>query len=794
MLFKYPGLTVVSVLSMATAVAATAGFVAFTSNLASPKLPLDEGDRLVAIQNWDVSARRPELRSLWDFARWRDELQSMEGLGAFKGYTQNLTSTNGQSVRVRGSEITVSAFVSARVPPLLGRSLVEADEEAGAENVAVIGYDLWRNAFGGVPSVVGSTVRLGRSQFTIVGVMPKGFRFPYIDNVWIPLRDNPHDWAPREGPPITIVGRLREGFSLEQAQAELTAVGLRTASEFPATHGSLRPRVTPYAKAFVSLSPVTTIGGAGILLMLLIVVCANVGTLAGARNAAREGEIAVRSALGASKSRIVAQLFTEALALAALASTVGLGLTIVGLRMAEGLASEHLLGGGLPFWWRGGLAPNTIFYVVVLAALSAIVSGWIPALRVTSRPPRSSLQRFGSGDVGLEYGSVRAWAVPALIVVALPILALFAGQIPHSLTRVIDVPALDAEEYLTAVLRTGDWSPEADAAGELEEFAQTRLELERRLLATPGVDGVTFASALPATAHVRQRVEIDGAPVDPTYAVVPTARVAPGFFEVLRAPILLGREFGTGDVLPDGQAAPVVIVNESFARKRLGDRNALGRRIRIASRRGDPGPWSEIVGVVADLGMSLEETDRHEGVYFPLSHSTHPVSVAVHVRTGQTGMVRLREIGIEVDPTLDISQVKSLREIIDLVRLWERLTILTIAVPALVTLLLAASGIFALMSFTVSRRTREIGIRRALGARPGTVVFSVLSGVLKQAAIGVGIGVPLTFLLSLGFAADGWGMLVAAFAAMLLAGLIASVAPTWRALSVQPTEAIKDLA
>jgi predicted permease len=789
MLARYPGLTVVSVLSMSTAVAIVAGFVAFSSNLSSPDLPLDEGDRLVAIQSWDVSAGRPEPRTLWEFARWRNELTSIEGLGAFKVYSDNLITENGQGVPVRGSAITVSAFTAARVPPLLGRPLVEADAQPGAENVAIIGYDVWRSIFGGERSVVGSTVRLGRSPFMIVGVMPRGFRFPFVDNVWIPLRDDARDWAPRQGPPIMMIGRLREGFSLEDAQAELTTVGLRVASEFPATHGSLQPRVIPYAHAFVSLPITTRIGGGGILLLILIVVCANIGVLSVARNTTREGEIAVRSALGASRSRIVVQLFTEALVLAAVAAALGLCLTIAGLGMAERLAAEHLFGGDLPFWWRGGLAPNTILYVVVLAVFSAVITGWIPALTVTNRPPRSSLQRMAAGELGLRQGAVQTWAVPALIIVSMPILALFVGQIPHSLTRVIDIPALERpEEFLTAVLRTGDRS----TVGGMNRYLNTRTELERRLLATPGVDGVTFASAMPGTLHPRQRVEIDGGTV--TYATVPTARVAPGFFELLGAPVLSGREFSSGDVDPDGHAAPVVIVNESFARRAIGEVNALGRRIRIVSAQESAGPWLEVVGVVRDLGMSLETTDRHAGLYFPLSRATYPVAMAIHVRRGQEGMVPLWTIGVDVDPTLDVAQVRSVGEIIDRVRIREQLTMLVITIPALLTLLLAASGIFAFMSFAVSRRTREIGIRRALGASPGRMVCGVFSGVLKQVGIGIGIGLPGTLALSQGFAARGSGMIVAAVAAIVMAGLSASVVPTWRALSVQPTEAIRDLA
>ena len=287
MLRKYPGLSLLGVLSISVAVAVAAGFWVLSSNFLAPRLPIEEGDRLVGIQNWDVASNQPIFQELYDYGVWRDELESVEELGAFVPYAPNLIFGDGRSEPVRGCKITASALAAAHVPPLLGRPLLDSDERSRAAEVAVIGYELWQRLFGGDPAVIGSTVRLGQTPHTIVGVMPAEFRYPFSYELWVPLREDPLTAEPLEGPPVEILGRLNQGFTMDEARAELTLIGDRMATEHPDTHGSLRPRIQPYALSQWR-GPTTpfTIGRLT-LVILLLVVCANVGALVYARNATR---------------------------------------------------------------------------------------------------------------------------------------------------------------------------------------------------------------------------------------------------------------------------------------------------------------------------------------------------------------------------------------------------------------------------------------------------------------------------------------------------------------------------
>ena len=267
------------------------------------------------------------------------------------------------------AEITASAFQLTLVPPLLGRSLVDADERAGAQPVAVIGYDVWQSRFAGDPRVVGRTVRLGPQPTIVVGVMPEGFAFPVAHSLWVPLRLNPLDYQRRQGPQIGIFGRLAPGATLAQAQAELTTIGLRAAADFPDTHAQLRPEVVPYARSILDLTTSDAIGLMAInvfIVMLVVLLCGNVALLIFARAATRESEIVVRTALGAGRGRIVAQLFAEALVLTAGAAVVGLLAAGFALRRVIGTMRQDL---SLPFWFSDSLAPATLLYTAVLAVL-----------------------------------------------------------------------------------------------------------------------------------------------------------------------------------------------------------------------------------------------------------------------------------------------------------------------------------------------------------------------------------------------------------------------------------------
>jgi hypothetical protein len=322
MLLKYPGLTVAGGLALAIAIGVGAGWYDLSGKILAPTIPLPEGDRLVLIETQNTLTSAPETRVVRDFLEWRRELRTIEHLGAYRTDTRNLVVGNAPPEPIQVAELTATAFTAARVPPLLGRGLLDSDEMPGAASVAVLSYDVWQRSLGGRQDVVGSDVTLGNRTATVIGVMPDGFGYPINHDAWtpLPLRTS---YAALEGGAISVIGRLAPGVSREQANAELRVFGERTSAALPATHEHLRPAVRGIAEA-----PASDIVGFASrnlpVLLVLMIACLSVGTLVYARTATREGEIAVRSALGAGRARIMGQLFVEALVLAAIAAAVGL--------------------------------------------------------------------------------------------------------------------------------------------------------------------------------------------------------------------------------------------------------------------------------------------------------------------------------------------------------------------------------------------------------------------------------------------------------------------------------------
>jgi putative ABC transport system permease protein len=420
MLVKYPGLTIVGGLAMAFAICVGTVIFEVLGLFVHPTLPLPAGERIVQIRNWDVAANRPEQRALHDFVVWRGALRSVTELGAWRDVTRNLIVAGGDARPVEVAEITASGFRIAGGAPLLGRVLVEADERPDAPPVAVLGYDAWRTRFGSDPNVLGRTVQLGNDYATVVGVMREGFAFPVSHELWMPLRTDIPDQA-RSGPTITVFGMLAPGVTLETAQAELTTLGRRAASERPATHEHLQPRVAPYAKLFFSEPSGEELGILFSIyffaVMLLVLVCGNVALLMFARVATRESELVMRSALGARRSRIVVQMFAEALVLGGVAAVVGLVAADFALR-SWGLEFLEVNLGRLPFWYDLRLSPATVLFALGLTVLGSAIAGVMPALKVT-RGMGSRLKQAAAGAGGLQFGGV--WTAVIVVQVAITV-------------------------------------------------------------------------------------------------------------------------------------------------------------------------------------------------------------------------------------------------------------------------------------------------------------------------------------------------------------------------------------
>ena len=374
MLGKQPGLTLVSGLALALGIPIGLAPLQLM-NAFNATLPVVDGHRVVGLRNRDVARSNSEYGSIHEFEEWRSELRSFAGMAAVKSDPHNVMTEDGRSESVRGSEMTASGFEVLRTRPLLGRVLLAADEMPGADPVVMISYDLWQRRFGGASDVLGQWVRIGDTRRMVVGVMPQGFLFPYRDHLWLPFRARAADYDWGSGPEIWIFGRLADGIGIERARAELAPIGLRTAADHPETHEHFRPEVVPVTWAFTGMRasfaqimPVQLIA-----LLLLAVACGNVGTLTLARTASRSSEIAVRSAIGASRSRIISQLFIEALVLSSIAGGVGL---LLGNLVTSRL---QLLTNSRPYWWSPQVRPSTIALAAGLAVFCAVLAGVIPA-------------------------------------------------------------------------------------------------------------------------------------------------------------------------------------------------------------------------------------------------------------------------------------------------------------------------------------------------------------------------------------------------------------------------------
>jgi predicted permease len=737
MLLKYPGLTIAGGLALAVAIGIGAGWYDLWGNLLAPAIPLPEGGRVVLIETQNTLTNAPEPRVVRDFLEWRRELHTIEGLGAYATNTRNLIVGGAAPKPIRLAELTATAFGTARVPPMLGRALIDSDEQPGAPGVVVLGYDVWQRSFGGRYNVVGSVVRLGNTPATVIGVMPEGFRYPVNHEAWTPLSFRA-SYEALEGGAVSVIGRLAPGVTREQANAELHVLSERSAAALPATHAHLRSRVMRPGEASdvpeFSRFAITNLPA----LLVLMIACLTVGTLVYARTATREGEIAVRTALGATRSRIIGQLFVEALVLALVATAVGL--TAADQAIRWGIANIN--GGDAPFWITPGLKLSTILYAGGLAVISAVLLSLLPALRATGTRVQWQLANRGTGGATLRFG--RVWTGAMIVQVALTAIGIPpALETASEAVRNLNIRArFPSREYLAARIDVDRAFEETTPAFE-ERRAQTFAALERRIAQEPGVIAVTFGDGAPGSGPRTRSGGVGSAPgAEPSYEdLFWTLAVGPGFFEAFDRPIVAGRAFHAGDRSP---TARTVIVNEAFARQfseGAGGGSPIGARLQYFASSDRPGAetWFEIVGVVRDVGLDPDDLgDERPCVFHAASAGTvSSLVMSVHLRGNPASLAaRLPFIAADVDDSVYVRDARPLNE-------WVRQRDMTLATSAgieagvtVLVLFLSALGIFSLMSVSVSRRTREIGLRAALGASSR----QVLAGILSRGIVLMGSG------------------------------------------------------
>ena len=797
LLIRHPGLTIVG--GLALAIGIPIGLAPLHLVHALSRLPpMPDADRVIGIEHRDLKTTHDARPAVDDYERWRDHMTVFDPLAAARTQTATVAGDRGLVDIVRGAEVTASMFAVARASAQLGRTLLESDQRQAAEPVVVIGDGLWQRYFDRAPDALGRSLQIGRVHRRVVGVMPPGFLLPYRDHFWIPLQARATDFDIGLGPRLWVFGRLRDGVRRDQAEAEAETVGLRIAGELPETHGHLRVDLLPYTALITDLTPDFRRTYPALLLsfLLLAVACGNVGMLTLARVAARTSEMIVRQALGAGRARIVAQLFVESFVLATVAAAIGLVLGELAIRRLAPMAAA------LPYWIDLQLTPLTIAAALGLAVVSAVIAGVVPALKATSRRRSNHLLlRQGTGST-LRFGAVATLLIVGEVAIAVGGLT-GAASVGRGAFREPALGNIAASEYLTTTLRLipADGSPANVTRGQIgQRLAVTQEHLARRLQAEPGVRAVTFASHLPGMQHGRTAIEMEetgATALTVEHHLVNQAYVDRGFFAALDQHVI-GRDFAAADLAL--RPRPVV-VNRSFVDNVLEGRSAIGRRLRhVTNGPEGPAPWREIIGVVDDLGMNIVDPDKTAGIYHVIAPGqVHPLQLLVRVGQDPAAFEpRLRALLLAAEPDLIPNRAARLDDVFN-DQLWQaRFTSIAFAAIAAMAVVLSAAGLYALIAFSVSQRTREIAIRSALGARPGAIVSTVVRRALLQLAAGVVIGAWLasmivprvanTFTLK-----DNWQqMLVAVSAVMIAIGLLACVSPIRRAMRIDPIQALRD--
>jgi predicted permease len=810
MFVKHPGLAITACLALSIGI--PIGLVPLQlAGALNATPPFYDPDRLVGIEYEDVSTSNQQRQILHDFERWRSELRSFEGVAAYAFRDRNLVAADGRAEEISAPSITASAFSLLGVRPRLGRTLLASDETPGAEPVAVLEHDFWRRRFGGDPAIVGARIQIGATPHTVVGVMPAGFKFPSrLNQAWIPLRWRAADYRLGRGPVIKVFGRLRDGVSTGEAHAEVERLREMANLVDPAFYKSLRTAVLPFTISMTELrpTPYNLFVANLVAILLLAIACGNVGTLILARTASRSSEIAVRTALGADRRRIVMLLFLEALVLATVSAAAGLGVAH--------LVVQNLLPPMDPAWVHFGLTPRTFALGLGLAVFSAIVAGVVPALRVTGKNVRLQLQKTGTGDAGLRFGA----GATVLIVAQVALGVGFVSVVGANIAGVVRSPArgigVAPEGLLSAELRLvkGELMKSADSAAFtdawLKQWRQTMEEMVRRLEADPSVRGVAIGTQVPGQIHSSTRVLADSVPPPNNWETGHIARfgwVHPGFFEGLGASVIQGRDFDARDVAgapgaPGAPGATPVIVNRSFVATVLRGLSPIGRRFRGVrpSQPRDEWPEFEIVGVVEDLGMSPANRNAAAGFYRAARlGELHPVDMVVRVGSDADFAPKLRAILAEVDPELIAKNVQPLDIAVTSAPWFQAARNISylFASLAFVALALSIAGLYALMSYTVTVRSYEIAVRSALGAGAGHIARLVMSRSLLQLAIGAVLGgVIAVWMIEDSDTASttthrGPVIIATVAIVMMSVGALACIAPTVRALRVDPARTLK---
>ena len=788
-LARHPGFTGIALITLALGIGANTAIFSVVNAVLLRPLPFDDPERIVWL--WDT---QPQLAttptSLPDFLGWKNQNRSFANLAAYQGGSMFVDAGDGSRDTPVGL-VTPDLFSVFHVSPILGRTFTDDETLPGRFRVAVLSHSMWQNRFGSDPNVTSRTIQLNGAAYTIIGVMPAGFSYPDRAELWRPLPIDPAKLDP--GPHyLNVVGRLKPGVTLSQAQADMSVIAARLSQQYKEKNAGHGVKLEPLANVVVGdigLALYVLLGAVG---FVLLIACANLANLTLARVGARQKEIALRTALGASRLRIVRQLLIESVMLAVGGGVGGLVLAYWAVKWVVSLSADTI-----PRAREISIDPRVAGFTLLVSVITGVLFGLAPALQVSRPDLTDALKESGRSSTGLRTNRLRSALVVSEVALSL-VLLVGAGLMIRSFEKLNEVdPGFKSGQVLTmgvAFLRV--------KYPENEQVAQAFSQVLERAAATPGVVSAGAISDLPLTgSNISDSFIVEGRPPIPKESEPSTEYhiITPRYFESMGIPLLSGRDVAPTDTR---QSPNVAVINDAFARRHFAGENPLGHRLKLQGEERDP---LLIVGVVNNVrNLALDEQPTPE-VYVPFLQDPlfpdYQRSMTMVVRSNSDPAAiagPLRAAVISIDKSLPVYALKPLTEHLRDSLARRRFNLILLTLFSCVALALAAVGIYGVISYGVTQRTHELGIRMALGAKPRDVLRLVVRQAMLLVLAGIGIGLLASLALTrlmkgllFSVSVTDPMTLVVISLLMTMIALLACVVPARRATKVDPLIALR---
>jgi Acidobacterial duplicated orphan permease len=794
MLLKRPGFTSVAVITLVLGIGANTAIFSVVNAVLLRPLPYRDADRIVSVEEINKEGKRTQATPA-NFVDWRNQNTVFEHLAAIFERTANLAGTD-ESERINLAMTSANFFDVFGAQPERGRLFIAEDEQAGHPAIVVISQGLWQRRFGGDPEIVGRSITLDGKGYTVAGIAPAGFQYPNKTDAWVPpfklvptLSETMDVNRARGFGFLSTVALLKPGVSLMQAKAEMESITARLREQYPESNNNRFDRVVSLHTHLVGDTSTILWLLLGAVCFVLLIACANVANLMLVRATSRQKEIAIRTALGASRLRIIRQLLTESIILALAGGALGLLLALWGVDLLT-----RLLPKDFPRLESINLDFAVLGFTLFVSLITGIIFGFAPAWQVSRIDVQESLKDNARGSTGVR-NRLRSLFVVAEVALSL-VLLVGAGLLFRSFLELQSVnTGFNAQQVLTMRL-----SPSGTNFREDPQYIAFYQQVEERLRAIPGVEAVGAINTLPLAKGPTFAFRVEGQPPLPVdqWPAANYRNVSPEYFRALNIPILQGRSFDNRD---QASAPPVAIINQATADQDFAGENPVGKRINFGSTDSNRQPiWFEIVGVVANVrSLELQEAPAPE-VYLAESQDAFASMSFVMRTTVEPAILTaaVRQAVQEVDKAQPVSDIRTMENIVSDAVTQPRFNLILLGIFGGIALLLSASGIYGVMAYTVSQRTHEIGIRMALGARAGDVLRMVMGQGLRLTVIGISCGLLASLLLtrylsSLLFGISATDALTFAVVALFLAGvaLVACFVPARRAAKTDPMVALR---